>query len=56
MQDALIKIVVLSAIFASAFLLSQLVVGIAWRRRAEFGAVNRRLRMIREGAIAVDGM
>lgn len=49
MQDTLIKIAVLSAIFASAFLLSQLALGGAWRRRAELGAVNRRLRMIREG-------
>lgn len=49
MQDALIKIVLLSAIFASAFLLSQVILGGAWRRRAEVGAINRRLRMIREG-------
>lgn len=50
MQDALLKIGLLSAIFASVFLLSQVVLGGAWRRRAESGAINRRLRMIREGS------
>ena len=54
MQDALIKIALLSAIFASAFMLSQIVLGGAWRRRAEMGAVNRRLHMIREGGSRVD--
>lgn len=49
MQDALIKILLLSAIFASAFLISQVVIGGAWQRRAKTDAVNSRLRMIREG-------
>ncbi|MGN3975097.1 type II secretion system F family protein [Tsuneonella sp. SYSU-LHT278] len=49
MQDALIKILILSAIFASVFLLAQFIVGGVWRRRAESGAVNLRLRMIRQG-------
>ena len=49
MQDALIRILLLSAIFASVFMLSQVLVGGAWRRRAEAGAVNLRLRIIREG-------
>lgn len=49
MQDALIKIVLLSAIFASVFLLAQLAIGASWSRRAATGAVNLRLRMIREG-------
>jgi tight adherence protein B len=49
MQDSLIRIALLSAIFGSVFLLSQLFLGGAWRRRAEVGAVNLRLRMIREG-------
>lgn len=49
MQDALIRIAVLSAIFASAFLFSQVALGGAWSRRAQAGAVNRRLRMIRDG-------
>lgn len=49
MQDALIKILILSAIFGSVFLLVQFAVGGVWQRRAETGAVNLRLRMIREG-------
>ncbi|QGN54463.1 type II secretion system F family protein [Novosphingobium sp. Gsoil 351] len=54
MQDALIRILLLSAIFASIFMVSQVVVGSAWRRRAETGAVNLRLRMIREGGSRED--
>lgn len=50
MQDAVIRIGLLSAIFASIFLLSQVLLGGAWRRRAESGAVNLRLRMIRQGS------
>lgn len=49
MIDALLKIGLLSAIFASVFILAQLVLGGAWRRRAEADAVNLRLRMIRQG-------
>ena len=54
MTDALIKIGVLSAIFASVFLLAQLLVGGAWRRRVATSAVNLRLRMIREGGSRED--
>ena len=54
MVDALIKIGVLSAIFASVFLLTQLLIGGAWRRRVATGAVNLRLRMIREGGSRED--
>lgn len=54
MIDALIKIALLSAIFASVFLLSQVVIGGAWRRRMATGAVNLRLRMIREGSSRED--
>ena len=54
MIDALIKIALMSAIFASVFLLSQVVIGGAWRRRAATGAVNFRLRMIREGGSRED--
>lgn len=49
MQDAIIKIVVLSAIFASVFMLAQFAIGGAWSHRAQTEAVNLRLRMIREG-------
>jgi len=54
MTDALIKIGVLSAIFASVFLIAQLLVGGAWRRRVATSAVNLRLRMIREGGSRED--
>ena len=54
MQSALIRILLLSAIFASIFLLSQVVLGGAWRRRAASGAINLRLRMIREGGTRED--
>lgn len=50
MADLLIRLVILLAIFASVFLLSQVVLGAAWRGRARVAAVNRRLRLIREGA------
>ncbi len=49
MQDILIRFGLLLAIFASVFLVSQVILGAAWRNRAHFAAVNRRLRMIREG-------
>ena len=54
MQDAFIKILLMSAIFASVFMLSQILVGGVWRRRTEAGAVNLRLRMIREGGSRED--
>ena len=49
MADLLVRLLVLLAIFGSIFLVSQLVLGAAWQNRARFAAVNRRLRMIREG-------
>ncbi|MDP3676136.1 MAG: type II secretion system F family protein [Novosphingobium sp.] len=49
MQDALIKLALLAAIFASVAMLSQVVLGGAWRRRTQSGAINQRLRMIRDG-------
>lgn len=49
MQELLIRFALLLAIFASAFLISQLVLGGIWRSRSRFSAVNKRLRMIREG-------
>ena len=50
MLDIIIRLGILLAIFASVFLISQLVLGAAWRNRAKVAAVNKRLRMIREGA------
>lgn len=50
MQELAIRLALLLAIFASVFLISQLVLGAAWRNRARVAAVNTRLRMIREGA------
>jgi tight adherence protein B len=49
MLDLVIRLAILLAIFASVFLISQLVLGAAWRNRARVAAVNKRLRMIREG-------
>jgi tight adherence protein B len=54
MIDALIKIGLMSAIFGSVFVLSQVLVGGVWQRRAATGAVNLRLRMIREGGSRED--
>lgn len=50
MQEALVKLSLLAAVFASVFLLSQLVIGVTWRNRAHAGAVNRRLQMITAGS------
>jgi len=49
MLDLIFRLAILLAIFASIFLLSQLVLGAAWQNRARFAATNRRLRLIREG-------
>lgn len=49
MFDLVVRLLILLAIFASIFLLSQLFLGAAWQNRARFAAVNRRLQMIREG-------
>ena len=50
MLDIALRLGILLAIFASAFLISQVVLGAAWRNRARMAAVNKRLRMIREGS------
>jgi len=49
MLDLIVRLSVLLAIFASVFLLSQLVLGRTWSNRERFAAVNRRLRLIRQG-------
>lgn len=49
MLDTLIRIGVLSAIFAGVFILGQLLFEVIWRRRARTDAINLRLRMIRQG-------
>ncbi|WP_338468482.1 type II secretion system F family protein [Novosphingobium sp. ZN18A2] len=50
MIDLLIRIVVLLAIFASIFVVSQIALSGIWRSRARSAAINKRLRMIKEGA------
>lgn len=50
MLDLVVRLMVLLGIFASVFLLSQLVLGRAWSNRERFAAVNKRLRMIRQGS------
>lgn len=50
MLDLIVRLSVLLGIFGSVFLLSQLVLGRAWSNRERFAAVNKRLRMIRQGA------
>ena len=49
MSDAVVRVALLLAIFASVFVVSQALLGIAWSSRARFAAINKRLRMIREG-------
>lgn len=49
MQDLFIRLIVLLGIFASAFLIAQVLLGVAWRHRQKFSAINQRLRMIRHG-------
>jgi tight adherence protein B len=49
MFDMIVRLSVLLAIFGSVFLLSQLMLGQAWSNRERFAAVNKRLRMIRQG-------
>ncbi|WP_095013108.1 type II secretion system F family protein [Tsuneonella mangrovi] len=50
MLDSLIRIGILAAIFASVFVLSQVVLGAAWRNRSRVAAVNKRLELIKAGA------
>lgn len=49
MTETLIRVTVMLAIFASVFLLSQLVLNTLNRNRAHLAAINTRLRMIRSG-------
>lgn len=49
MTGIIIRLVVLIAVFASVFLLSQLMLRIAWERKVETGAVNQRLKLLRAG-------
>jgi tight adherence protein B len=49
MSALAIRLLVLLGIFASVFLVSQAVLGMAWRRREKFVAINRRLEMIHRG-------
>ena len=50
MIDLLVRLLVLLATFASIYLLSQVVLGQVWSRRARYAAVNQRLELIRRGA------
>lgn len=54
MLEALIRLGLLAAIFASVFLLGQIALGAMWRRRAEAGAINRRLKLIGKGLVRED--
>ncbi|MCB2051092.1 MAG: type II secretion system F family protein [Novosphingobium sp.] len=49
MYDVLIRVVVMLAVFASVFLIAQVVISYADRNRARLTAINTRLRMVREG-------
>jgi tight adherence protein B len=49
MNPVLIRLVVMIAVFASIFLLSQVVIGSILNRRSETRAVNRRLQLLRAG-------
>lgn len=49
MNELLVRLVLLIGVFAAAFLLSQVLLGLAWRNRQKFSAVNRRLEMIAKG-------
>jgi len=50
MLDTLVRLLLLLAIFASVFLLSQVALGALWRNRARVAAVNKRLQLMRQGA------
>lgn len=50
MLEPLLRGLLLLAIFASVFLLSQVVLGAFWRNRALTSAVNKRLELLRAGA------
>lgn len=50
MAELLARILILAAIFASVFVISQIVLGSLWRTRASTAAVNRRLMLIKQGS------
>ena len=50
MADTLLRFGVLLAIFASVFVVSQLLLNSMWARRAHTAAVNKRLQMLRQGS------
>ena len=50
MLDTLLKFGVLLAIFASVFVISQLLLNSFWARRAHTAAVNKRLQLLRQGS------
>ena len=50
MTPILVRLAILIAIFASVFVVSQLVIGSSWNRRMEKAAINKRLRMLKTGA------
>ena len=50
MIETLLRILLLLAIFASVFVLSQVLLGALWRNRARVAAVNKRLQLMRQGA------
>lgn len=49
MSDTVIRLAILLAIFASVFVVLQIVLNSAWSRRAHLNTVNKRLKMISEG-------
>lgn len=49
MLESFFRLGTLLAIFASVFVVSQLVLAITWHHRERFAAINKRLRMIKEG-------
>ena len=50
MLDLILRLAVLLAVFASVFILSQIVLGAAWRSRSRVAAVNLRLELIKRGS------
>lgn len=50
MTTMLIRLLVLIAVFASVFILSQIVIASTWERRREKSAINKRLQMLKTGA------
>lgn len=49
MWNAIIRAVLLLSVFSAFFLLTQVLLGMAWRQRQKHTAINARLRMIKEG-------